>query len=86
MKLVTQTPCHNEVGQLSETLAALPRAVRGFDTVERIVIDDGSVDGTAELAASLGVDAGPRSWARQRWGWRWGWGCSRCRCAWGART
>lgn len=56
MKLIIQIPCLNEVGTLSVALSDLPREVSGFDTVEWLVIDDGSTDDTAELALSLGVD------------------------------
>lgn len=54
-KLVIQIPCFNEAETLPATLAELPREVPGFDVVEVIVVDDGSVDDTAEVAASLGV-------------------------------
>ncbi|MEO6104066.1 MAG: glycosyltransferase family 2 protein, partial [Pseudoxanthomonas sp.] len=56
MKLVLQLPCHDEAGQLPATLAALPRQVPGFDSVQWLVIDDGSTDGTAEVARAAGVD------------------------------
>ena len=56
MKLIIQIPCFNEEAQLPETLAALPREVEGFDTVEWLVIDDGSTDRTAEVARAGGVD------------------------------
>lgn len=56
MKLIIQIPCYNEAEVLPVTLAALPRAVEGFDTVEWLVIDDGSTDGTAEVARAHGVD------------------------------
>jgi glycosyltransferase involved in cell wall biosynthesis len=51
-----QIPCFNEAPFLPATIAALPRVVRGFDRVEVLVIDDGSRDGTAATAQSLGVD------------------------------
>jgi glycosyltransferase involved in cell wall biosynthesis len=56
MKLIIQIPCLNESETLAIALAALPRQVAGFDQVEWLVIDDGSTDGTANLANSLGVD------------------------------
>lgn len=56
MKLIIQIPCLNETGTLGVAVAALPREVPGFDKVEWLVIDDGSTDGTAQLARDLGVD------------------------------
>ncbi len=55
MKLVIQIPCLNEAATLGAALATLPRKVEGFDTVEWLVVDDGSTDDTAELAHRLGV-------------------------------
>jgi glycosyltransferase involved in cell wall biosynthesis len=55
MKLVIQIPCFNEASSLPVTLAELPTTVRGFDTVEWLVIDDGSTDDTAEIANKHGV-------------------------------
>lgn len=55
-KLIIQIPCLNESGTLAVAVTALPRCVPGFDTVEWLVIDDGSTDDTAELARQLGVD------------------------------
>ena len=46
----------NEEGTLAVTLADLPRQVAGFDTVEWLVIDDGSTDRTVEVARENGVD------------------------------
>jgi len=56
MKLIIQIPCLNESETLALALAELPRQIEGFDRVEWLVIDDGSTDGTAALAQSLGVD------------------------------
>lgn len=56
MKLVIQIPCYNEEESLPITLAELPRSVAGFDSVEWLVIDDGSQDRTAEVAREQGVD------------------------------
>jgi glycosyltransferase involved in cell wall biosynthesis len=55
MKLVIQIPCLDEEGALPETVAALPRAVRGIDEIDVIVIDDGSRDNTAAVARAAGV-------------------------------
>lgn len=56
MKLIIQIPCLNEAATLGAALATLPRRLEGFDSIEWLVIDDGSSDGTAELARTLGVD------------------------------
>ncbi len=56
MKLIIQIPCFNEAETLPVTLEDLPRKVPGFDQVEWLVIDDGSTDGTAEVARKCGVD------------------------------
>jgi glycosyltransferase involved in cell wall biosynthesis len=56
MKLIIQIPCYDEELTLPQTLADLPREVAGFDAVEWLIIDDGSTDGTVEVARSHGVD------------------------------
>jgi glycosyltransferase involved in cell wall biosynthesis len=55
-KLIIQIPCLNEASTLPATLADLPRVVAGIDVVEVLVVDDGSRDGTAEIAARSGAD------------------------------
>src|ERR671926_1292366 len=56
MKLIIQIPCKDEEEVLPVTLADLPREVPGFDSVEWLVIDDGSTDATVEVARQHGVD------------------------------
>jgi glycosyltransferase involved in cell wall biosynthesis len=55
MKLIIQIPCFDEEQTLPETLADLPREVPGIDEVEWLVIDDGSSDGTVDVARAGGV-------------------------------
>lgn len=55
MKLIIQIPCFNEEQTLAATVADLPHSVPGFDTVEFLIIDDGSRDRTAEVASACGV-------------------------------
>ena len=58
VKLIIQIPCYNEAETLAIALAALPRQVSGFDTVEWLIVDDGSSDATAKEASDAGVDQG----------------------------
>jgi len=54
-KLVIQIPCLNEADTLPATLADIPRQIPGIDVVEILVIDDGSRDGTSDVARQHGV-------------------------------
>ncbi|AHE98510.1 glycosyltransferase family 2 protein [Thioalkalivibrio paradoxus] len=56
MKLIIQIPCYNEAETLGVALSSLPRKVQGFDSVEWLVIDDGSTDDTVRVACEHGVD------------------------------
>ena len=55
MKLIIQIPCHNEAQVITQTIKSLPLSLDGFDSIEYMVIDDGSNDGTAELAQTAGA-------------------------------
>jgi len=56
LKLIIQIPCYNEAETLGIALSALPREVAGFDSVEWLIIDDGSTDATVDVALAHGVD------------------------------
>ncbi|MCI0696947.1 glycosyltransferase family 2 protein [candidate division KSB1 bacterium] len=56
MKLIIQIPCLNEEKTLPVTLADLPKHIDGIDEIETLIIDDGSVDGTVEVARKRGVN------------------------------
>ena len=55
-KLIIQIPCYNEEETLGIALSALPRSVAGVDSVEWLIINDGSTDRTVEVARRYGVD------------------------------
>lgn len=50
MKLIIQIPCYNEAETLQTTLNDLPRQIDGIDTIEYLIINDGSRDNTVEVA------------------------------------
>lgn len=55
MKLIIQIPCYNEEKTLPEVINDLPKELPGIDTIEYLVIDDGSKDKTIQIAKQLGV-------------------------------
>lgn len=55
MKLIIQIPCYNEETTLPEVVNDLPKELAGVDTIEYLVIDDGSSDRTVEVAQQIGV-------------------------------
>lgn len=54
-KLVIQIPCYNEEETILTTLKDLPKTVEGVDTIEVLVINDGSTDCSVEIAESWGA-------------------------------
>ncbi|MDZ7752510.1 MAG: glycosyltransferase family 2 protein [Gammaproteobacteria bacterium] len=69
MKLIVQIPCFNEEHTLPQTVADIPREIPGIDRVEVLIIDDGSVDRTTEVARAIGVDhiiVNRRNWGLAR--------------------
>jgi glycosyltransferase involved in cell wall biosynthesis len=55
MKLVVQIPCLNEEHTLGAVLKTIPRSIKGIDSIEILIIDDGSSDKTIEVAKKHGV-------------------------------
>lgn len=56
MKLIIQIPCYNEEETLLIALNALPKHIDGVDEIEYLIINDGSVDRTEQLAMEWGVN------------------------------
>ncbi|MBI1856916.1 glycosyltransferase family 2 protein [Candidatus Saccharibacteria bacterium] len=56
MKLVIQIPCLNEAKTLSLVLHDIPKKIAGIDTIEILIIDDGSTDDTIKVARQLGIN------------------------------
>ena len=55
MKLIIQIPCLNEAETLEIALNDLPKHIAGIDTIEYLIINDGSRDNTVEVARKWGV-------------------------------
>ena len=55
-KLIIQIPAYNEAETLPKVLDDLPRQLEGLESIQIIVIDDGSTDNTAQVALEHGAD------------------------------
>lgn len=55
VKLIIQIPCKNEEKTLPETFRDLPKHIPGIDTIEYLIINDGSTDKTSIVARELGI-------------------------------
>jgi Glycosyltransferases involved in cell wall biogenesis len=55
VKLFIQIPCFNEAETLKTTLDDLPESIPGIDSIEVLIINDGSSDRTVEVARENGV-------------------------------
>jgi glycosyltransferase involved in cell wall biosynthesis len=56
VKLIIQISCLNESQHLPVAVAALPRSLPGVDIIETLIVDDGSTDGTSQIAQELGIN------------------------------
>lgn len=56
MKLMIQIPCYNEADTLEIALNELPTELDGIDEIEYLIVDDGSMDETVEVAKHWGVN------------------------------
>ena len=54
MKLIIQIPCYNEEETLELAYNDLPKHIDGIDTIEYLIINDGSKDNTVARARELG--------------------------------
>lgn len=55
MKVFVQIPCLNEAETLHLVLESIPKKIKGVDSVEILIIDDGSTDDTIKIAKEHGV-------------------------------
>lgn len=55
MKLIVQIPCFNEEKTLPEVIQEIPARLPGIDTIEILIINDGSKDATAQAARTAGA-------------------------------
>lgn len=55
MKVFIQIPCLNEETTLPLVFKTMPKTLPGVDSVEWLIIDDGSTDNTVAVAKKLGV-------------------------------
>jgi len=55
MKLLVVSICKDEAETIGEVLDRIPNKIKGISTIEKWVLDDGSTDGTAEVAQKHGA-------------------------------
>ena len=55
MQLAVVIPAFNEAPTIGQVVQGIPRNILGIDETDIIVVDDGSSDGTAEIAQGRGT-------------------------------
>ncbi|HLD21802.1 MAG TPA: glycosyltransferase family 2 protein [Patescibacteria group bacterium] len=55
-KLIVTIPAFNEAETIATVIREIPRSITGIDLIEVLVYDDGSTDGTADVARQAGAE------------------------------
>jgi glycosyltransferase involved in cell wall biosynthesis len=55
VKLLIYIPAYNEEANIHRVISSLPKTLEKIDLIQYLVVDDGSIDKTAELAQSAGA-------------------------------
>jgi glycosyltransferase involved in cell wall biosynthesis len=55
MKLVVTIPAYNEEKTIASVINEIPKKIKGIDSIDVVVVDDGSKDNTAVVASKAGA-------------------------------
>ena len=56
MKLIVTIPAYNEEKTIDKVIKEIPRQISGIETIEVLVVNDGSTDNTVKVAKEAGAD------------------------------
>jgi glycosyltransferase involved in cell wall biosynthesis len=56
MKLLVLIPAYNEEGIIDKTIRDIPKKIHGVDSIQILVVNDGSIDKTLEIAMNAGAE------------------------------
>ncbi len=56
VSVVVTIPAYNEAATVAEVIKAVPKHIDGVESVDIAVINDGSTDDTADIAAKAGAN------------------------------